>query len=150
MVLSMHTGRVLFCSSVSVVTRLWVWWTRNRGLVPSRGKRFFSYQQIHTSSMANTATYSIGTKGVIFPGGKCLGYEADFFKMSRSVLWCSQPPVWSVLEFISPGIKQSGLESYHSPPSSVEAKKKWSCTSPPPYAVVCVEQHLCIRSLCLL
>lgn len=145
MVLSVETGRVLLCSSVSVVTRLWVWWTRNRGLVPSRGKGFFSYQQINTSSMANTATYSLGTKGVLFPGAKCLGYEADFFKMSRSVVWPSQPSVWSVLEFISLGKKRPVREAYCSPPSSVKAKENWSCTSPPQYAVVCVQRQLYIR-----
>jgi len=146
MVLSIDAGGVLLCSSVIVVTRLWVWWTRNWGLDPSRGKGFFSYLQIHTSSMAHTATYSVDTKGFLFPGSKWLGYEADLFRISRSVLWPSQPPVWNVLEFISPGIKRPGHEAYHSPPSSVKVKKKWSCTSPLPYAVVCVQQHLYIRT----
>jgi hypothetical protein len=33
-----------------------------------------------------------------------------------------------------PGIKRSGLEADHSPPTSAEIKKKWIYTSAPPYA----------------
>jgi hypothetical protein len=34
---------------------------------------------------------------------------------------------------VSPGIKQSGLEADHSPPTSAEVKKTWVYTSTPPY-----------------
>jgi hypothetical protein len=35
---------------------------------------------------------------------------------------------------LSPGVKRSGREAEHSPPTSAEAKNTWIYTSSPPYA----------------
>ena len=35
-------------------------------------------------------------------------------------------------EFFSPGVKRSGREADHSPPSSAEVKTEWGCTFAPP------------------
>jgi len=151
MVFSIDTGRVLLCSSVSVVTRLWVWWTRNRGLVPSRGKGVFLLSANPHQLHGPHSHIFCGYQGGSFPRGKMAGVWNKLlqnfpgqFCGPASLL---SDPCW---EFISPGIKLPGCEAYHSPLSSVEVKKKWSSTSPPPYTVVCVQWHLGIRTYCLL
>jgi hypothetical protein len=35
---------------------------------------------------------------------------------------------------LSPGVKRSGREAHHSPPTSAEVKKMWIYASTPPYA----------------
>jgi hypothetical protein len=45
-----------------------------------------------------------------------------FFSSSIPVLEPTQPPIQWVLEALPPGVKQSGREADHSPPSSAEVK----------------------------
>jgi hypothetical protein len=44
----------------------------------------------------------------------------------------TQYPIQWVPEALSPGVKRSGREADHSPPSSAEVKNVWSYTSTPP------------------
>jgi hypothetical protein len=62
---------------------------------------------------------------------------------SRPVLGPTQPPIQCVSWDLSPGIKRSGREADHSPPSSVEVKNAWSCTSTHPYVFMawCLVKH---------
>jgi hypothetical protein len=48
---------------------------------------------------------------------------------SGPALLSTQPPIQWVPGDLSQGIKLLGSEVYHSPPSSVEIKNAWSCTS---------------------
>jgi hypothetical protein len=43
---------------------------------------------------------------------------------SRPALGPTQPPIYSVPKAFSPGLKLSGAEADHSPPSSAEAKNE--------------------------
>jgi hypothetical protein len=47
-------------------------------------------------------------------------------------LW-GQPPIQWVFVTLTPGIKRLGHEADHSPPTSVEVKKKWLYAPTPPY-----------------
>jgi hypothetical protein len=42
-----------------------------------------------------------------------------------------KPPIQRVLGTLSPGLKRPGREADHSPPSCVEIKNAWRCTSTP-------------------
>jgi hypothetical protein len=55
-----------------------------------------------------------------------------FFKLSRSALRPTQPPIQNILRALSPGIRRTGSDN-HSPPSS-EVMNPWSNTTTPPYA----------------
>jgi hypothetical protein len=62
-----------------------------------------------------------------------------FTIVSRPALGPTQPPIQWVPGALSLGVKQSGREGDHSPPSSAEVKNAWSYTSTPPirfYGVV--------------
>jgi hypothetical protein len=59
-----------------------------------------------------------------------------FFTASRPVLGPAQPPIQRVPAAFTPGVKRPGREADHSPPSNVEAKNTWCCTSTPPYVFI--------------
>jgi hypothetical protein len=52
-----------------------------------------------------------------------------FATASRLDLWPTQPPTQWVAGALSPGVKQTGCEADHSPPSSSEVKNAWSYTA---------------------
>jgi hypothetical protein len=52
----------------------------------------------------------------------------------RSALGPTQRPIQWVPQTLLPGIKRSGREADHSPPTSAEVKKMWLYTTTPPYA----------------
>jgi hypothetical protein len=52
----------------------------------------------------------------------------------RTALGPTQPPIRWVQGAISLGLKRSGREADHLPPSSAEVKNVWSYTSTPQYA----------------
>jgi len=54
---------------------------------------------------------------------------------SRPHLGPTQPPIECVPGFLSPGVKRSGREAVHSPPSSDEVNNTWTYTSMPPICV---------------
>jgi hypothetical protein len=54
--------------------------------------------------------------------------------LSRPALGSTQPPIQWVPGALSLGVKRSGREADHSPPTSAEVKKMWIYTSTPPYA----------------
>jgi hypothetical protein len=54
-----------------------------------------------------------------------------FSKSSRPALRSTQPPIQWVPAALSPGVKRSGREVDHSPPTSAEVKRMWIYTSTP-------------------
>jgi hypothetical protein len=48
-------------------------------------------------------------------------------KITHYACFCVPPIQWV------PGVKRPGREADHSPPTSVQVKKTWTCTSTPPY-----------------
>jgi hypothetical protein len=54
-------------SSVSIVTRLQIGWSRNHDLIPSRGKRFFSYT-VARLALGPTHPTVEWVPGLFFPG----------------------------------------------------------------------------------
>jgi hypothetical protein len=56
-----------------------------------------------------------------------------FATASRPVLGPTQPLIQCVPGALSPGVKRTGREADHSPPSSAEIKNAWSYISPPPH-----------------
>jgi hypothetical protein len=52
-----------------------------------------------------------------------------FTTASRTALGPTQPPIQWVLGALSLGVKRSGREAEHSPPSSAKIKNAWSYTS---------------------
>jgi hypothetical protein len=54
-----------------------------------------------------------------------------FIPASSSVLGPTKPPIQWVSGALTLGIKRSGREADHSPPSSAEVKNAWSYTSTP-------------------
>jgi hypothetical protein len=62
---------------------------------------------------------------------------------SRLALESTKPPVQWVPGALSPGVKRTGREADHSPPTSDEVKKMWIYTSTPPYAFMaqCLIKH---------
>jgi hypothetical protein len=52
---------------------------------------------------------------------------------SRLVLGPTQPPLQWVPGILSPGVKRSGREADHPPPTSAQVKNTWIYTSTPPY-----------------
>jgi hypothetical protein len=52
---------------------------------------------------------------------------------STPALGPTQPPIQWVPGALSPGIKQLGRDTDHSPPTSAEVKKTWIYTYTPPY-----------------
>jgi hypothetical protein len=69
-------------------------------------------------------------------GGSNSGRGWNFFltPASRPVLGPIQLPIEWVPEAVSLGVKLSGREADHSPPSTAEVKNAWSYTSTPQYA----------------
>jgi hypothetical protein len=61
------------------------------------------------------------------------GKNFHFSISSRPALGFTQPPIQLEPGALSPGVKRTGREADHSPPTSAEAKKKWIYTSTPPY-----------------
>jgi hypothetical protein len=57
-----------------------------------------------------------------------------FSKSSRLALRSTQPPIQLVPGALSPGVKRTGREADHSPPTSAEVEEMWIYTSTPPYA----------------
>jgi hypothetical protein len=55
-----------------------------------------------------------------------------FTTASRTALGPTQPPIQWVPGVLSLGVKRSGHEADHSPPSNAEVKNAWSYTSTPP------------------
>jgi hypothetical protein len=53
--------------------------------------------------------------------------------VSRPTLGLTQPPIQWVPGVLFPGVKRTGREADHSPPSNAEMKKGWSYTSTTPY-----------------
>jgi hypothetical protein len=64
------------------------------------------------------------------PGG---GKNFHFSMLSRQALGPIQPPIQWVPRSLSPGVKRSGREADHSPPTSAEVKKTWVYTPTPLY-----------------
>jgi hypothetical protein len=62
---------------------------------------------------------------------------------SRPALRATQPPIQWVLRVLSLGIKWTGYEADHTPPSSAKVKKEWSFSSTLPYVYMawCVVKH---------
>jgi hypothetical protein len=60
--------------------------------------------------------------------------DFHFSISSRPPLRPTQPPIEWVPGALSPGVKRSGREADHWPPTSAEVKKTWVYTSTPPYA----------------
>jgi hypothetical protein len=56
-----------------------------------------------------------------------------FSTSSRLALEPTQQPIQQVRGALSPGVKRSGREADHSPPTSTEVKKTYIYTSTPPY-----------------
>jgi hypothetical protein len=57
------------------------------------------------------------------------------FTASRPALVSIQSPNQRVLGALTPGVKRSGREADHSPPSSAEVKNTWRYTPTPPIRV---------------
>jgi hypothetical protein len=77
-----------------------------------------------------------------------LGYGLDdrgsfpvfpFVTACRPALGPTQPPVQWVPGVVYRGVKRSGREADHSPPSSVEVKNAWSYTTTPSASSWCGE-----------
>jgi hypothetical protein len=66
-----------------------------------------------------------------------------FTTASRTALGPTQPPIQWVSGALSLGVKRSGHEADHSPPSSAEVKNSWSYTSTPQYVFMawCLLKH---------
>jgi hypothetical protein len=98
--------------------------------------------------------------GAISLGVKQSGHEADHLPTSSSdvknvwrytstpplCLHClvlTQPPIQWVPGALSLGVKRSGREADHSPPSSAKVKNAWSYTSTPQYIFMawCLVKH---------
>jgi hypothetical protein len=71
------------------------------------------------SSVRIATSYGLNDRmiGVRFPPG------AGNFTVSRPALRPTQPPIQWVPGTLSPGVKRSGREGYHLPPSSAEVKE---------------------------
>jgi hypothetical protein len=82
----------------------------------------------------------IGVQGFNFQQG--LGIFL-FTTLSRPALIPTHPPIQWVPGALSSGVKQSGHETNHSPPSSVEVKYAWCYTSIPQYIFMawCLVKH---------
>jgi hypothetical protein len=76
--------------------------------------------------------------GVRVPVGSRIFSSPDRPDRLRS----TQPPIQRVPGALSPGVKRSGREVDHSPPTSAEVKKMWIYTSISPY----VFMTLCLIS----
>jgi hypothetical protein len=63
-----------------------------------------------------------------------VGSRIFFSTSSRPALGPTQPPIQWVPKTLSPGVKRTGCEADHSPPTSAERKNTWTYTSTPPYA----------------
>jgi hypothetical protein len=100
-----------------------------------------------TNVLNNDIDYAYYT----FPGaGITTGYGLDdwgvgvrvplgsriFSMSSRPALGPTQPFIQWVPRDSFPGVKRSGREANQSPPSNVEVKKTWICTSTPPHVAV--------------
>jgi hypothetical protein len=57
--------------------------------------------------------------------------SSPFFISSTPALGPTEPPIQWVPGAASPGVKQSGLEADHSPPTIADVKKTWVYTSIP-------------------
>jgi hypothetical protein len=64
-------------------------------------------------------------------------------KPSRQIPGPIQPLIQLVSWALSPGLKGTGRETDHSPPSSAEVKNSWNYTSTPPYVFIvwCLIKH---------
>jgi hypothetical protein len=77
--------------------------------------------------------YGLDDRGV----GVRVPVESRIFSTSsRPVLRPTQPPIQWVPGALSSGVKRSGREVDHSPPTSAEVKNIWIYTSTPPYVFV--------------
>jgi hypothetical protein len=73
--------------------------------------------------------------GFAFSNKKSVGISVCIFLLSsRPALEPTQPPIQRVPVALSPGIKRSGREADHAPPTSAEVKKTWIYKTTPPYA----------------
>jgi len=63
--------------------------------------------------------------------GRC--WEFFFSPPQQSALGPTHPPIQWVSGNLSLEVKRPERESDHPPPSSVEVKNAWNCTSIPPY-----------------
>jgi hypothetical protein len=61
-----------------------------------------------------------------------------FSKSSIPAPGATQPLIQWIPETFSLGVKQSGPEADHSPPSSAEVKKIWIYRSVPPFMAECL------------
>jgi hypothetical protein len=85
----------------------------NKNSLDARKSRYFSQMSVVTFRMG----YGLDGWGSIHGKGKRF-----FFTESRRALGPTQPPIQSTPWALSPGVKQSGREADHSPPSSAEIK----------------------------
>jgi hypothetical protein len=74
-----------------------------------------------------------------------LPYEMSYRhnRISLVTLGRTQPPIQSVPEALSLGVKRPGREADHSPSSSAEVKNAWSYTCTPQYVSMawCLVRH---------
>jgi hypothetical protein len=89
-----------------------------------------SLSLLFDSSVGIAPGYGLDDRG--FESRQWLGIFL-FTTMSRPALRPTQPPIQWVPRAISLGIKRSGGEIDHSPPSSAEVKNAWSYTSTPSF-----------------
>jgi hypothetical protein len=54
----------------------------------------------------------------------------------RPALWSTQPPIQWVPGNLFPGVKRTGRQADHSPPTCAEVKKMWIYTFTPPYSLM--------------
>jgi len=68
--------------------------------------------------------------------------ERDFSLLQnvQSGWGSNHPPMQWALPFF-PGVKPPGREVNHTPPSTVEVKNEWSCTSTPPICLHGVDRE---------
>jgi hypothetical protein len=98
-------------------------------------KKIFSFTELRRSFFRETI-YWILRAGRLRSRSSNSGRVKNFLfsKSPRPTPGSTQPPIQWVPVALSPGLKRSGREADHSPPTSAEVKKIWIYTSTPPYA----------------
>jgi hypothetical protein len=107
-------------------------WYRNRGCAKHRCEDNIKiyFKEIGTGGGIATG-YGLDDRGV----GVQVLVGLRIFSSPRRLDWLryTQPPIQWVPRALSPGVKRSGREADHSPPTSAEVKKTWLYISTPPY-----------------
>jgi len=101
----------------------------NKTEIPSV-KQYASNPCYVVSRIANWITRSRIWNGRPKNRGSITGKHKKFW-LSRLALGPTQPSIQWVLGSLASGIRRTGREFYHSPPSGAEVKNEWSYTSAP-------------------